>query len=263
MLPTVSRRNLMAAGAAALVGPPRPRTYSERLLAACPRPNVYQRSFLKFWNDLVWTADEARAGEVRKAPAWPMFRDLEEDLLTERLLFLDKARRVMASWFVCGFDVWLLAGGQDPRWPALMRSRNNRQIILASRKKEDIQGSQWFLERRVQFIYEQLRERGIEKHWPGFPVFTFNKDGEGWTSTGSYINAVPQGKDQCRGPGATFLHFEEVAAWEQAQPSIESAKMTLLASEGFGGHICCLSTAAVGTYAADIVLDQINKRGWR
>jgi len=224
--------------------------------------NPYQRSYLKFWNDLVWTVDEARAGEVRKAPDWPMFADLEHDLLTERRLFLDKSRRVMASWFVCGFDIWLMAGGQDRRWPALMRSTHNRQIVLASRKEKGFQGSAWFIERRVQFIAEELERRGVRNVWPEWPTWTWTYC-QGENSLGSKINGVPQGADQCRGPGATFLHFEEVAAWEEAQASIESASMTLLASEGYGGHLCALSTAAVGTYAAAVVLDQVDRREWR
>lgn len=255
----VSRRSVLAAGAAAsLLGPARVESAGERLLRLCPKPNPYQRSYLKFWNDLVWTKDEAQAGEVRKAPAWDLFRDLEDDLLTEPLLFLDKSRRVLASWFVCGFDVWLMAGGQDPRWPALMRSRNNRQIILAASKMEDIQGSAWFMTERVSFITQELEQRGIREAWPGWPTWFWTKE-SGANSIGAHINPVPQGKDKCRGPGATLIHMEEVASWSEAQPSIESAKMT---TQG-GGHCVALSTAQVGTYAADLVTDQIGERGWR
>jgi hypothetical protein len=244
LLRTVSRERRVSDGA--------------RLLAHFAPPNPYQRSYLTFWNELVYTKDEARAGEVRKAPAWPLFRDLEDDLMRFPLQLWDKSRRVMASWFMCAFDVWLMAGGQDPRWPSLMRSTRNRQVILASRKLEDIQGSAWFVEERVKFIVEQLEERGIRKHWPTFPEFTWSF-AKGVASNGGRIDAVPQGKDSIRGPGATVIHAEEVASWPQAQPSIESAKMV---TQG-GGHLVAITTAATDTYAADIVLDQIGDRRWR
>jgi hypothetical protein len=261
---TTARKKLLAGASASMLGlPRREQSAGMRVLAAIKKParNVYQRSFIKFWDDLVWTKDESRAGEVRKAPAWPMFRDMEEDLLTEKLLLFDKSRRVMASWFVCAFDIWLMAGGQDPRWPSLMRAVRNRQCVLASRKEKGFQGSAWFIESRVQFIAEELERRNIREAWPEWPTWKWTYCA-GENSLGSRIDGVPQGADQCRGPGATFLHFEEVAAWEQAQASVESAKMTLLSDEGYGGHLCCLTTAKVGTYAADIVTDQIGTRGW-
>lgn len=267
----INRRDLLAGAGAAGLGSvlgtsrlTREPAPAQRLAAALrgTEKNPYQRSFLRFWSELVWTVDEARAGQVRKAPDWPMFRDLEEDLLTENRLLLDKSRRVMASWFVCAFDIWLMAGGQDPRWPALMLSTQNRQVVLASRKEKGFQGSGWFIAKRVQFIAEELERRGIREVWPDWPTWEW-KWCEGENSIGGKINGVPQGADQCRGPGALFLHFEEVAAWEQAQASIESATMTLLGSEGIGGHIACITTAKVGTYAADIVLDKVGERGWK
>lgn len=235
------------------------RLHEERRKRREAATNPFQRDFHKFLTELVWTKDEARAGVVRKVPDWPLFRDLTDDLITESLLFLDKSRRVMASWTVCAFDVWILAGGQDPRWPTLMLSTHNRQVILASRKLEDLQGSQWFLHERVKFIVDELERRNVREHWPGFPTFEWTAS-QGRASNGSNIDAVPQGANQMRGAGATVIHAEEVATWEQAQPSIESAKMV---TQG-GGHMVCLSTAQVGTYAADLVLDKIGEAGaWR
>lgn len=274
-MPVTRRQFGAGAGGTVTLPPVAKRLLGEPRMGQAPTPaqkfaaalagtktNPYQRSFLRFWNDLVYTKDEARGGEVRKAPAWPMFRDIEEDLLTENRLLLDKSRRVMASWFVCAFDIWLMAGGQDPRWPALMLSTQNRQVVLASRKEKGFQGSAWFIESRVKFVAEELERRGIREVWPGWPTWKWTYT-EGENSMGGKINGVPQGADQCRGPGALFLHFEEVSSWEQAQPSIESATMTLLGSDGIGGHICCITTAKVGTYAADLVLDRVGTRGWR
>jgi hypothetical protein len=151
-----------------------------------------------------------------------------------------------------------MAGGQDERWPALMRSVRNRQVILASRKLEDLQGSAWFLRERVKFIVDELERRGIRSHWPEFPTFEWTF-AEGRASNGSRINAVPQGADQMRGAGGTIIHAEECATWEQQQASIESAK---LVTQG-GGHMVMVTTSRVGCYLADLVLDQVDSRGWR
>jgi hypothetical protein len=247
-----------------LLGAPKPQTRADRLVAAVRKKkaeveaSVYQRDFHKFLTELVWTKDEARAGVVRQFPNHPYFLDLADDLLTESLLILDKSRRVLASWAVCAFDVWLLAGGQDPRWPTLMLSTQNRQVVLASRKLEDLQGSSWFLQNRVRFIVDELERRNVRERWPGFPTFEWSQT-EGKASNGSRINAVPQGPHQMRGAGGTFIHGEECATWEQQQPSIEAAK---LVTQG-GGHFCIITTAQVGCYLADVVLDQLGERGWR
>ena len=253
-------RKAAGAGASILLGEMQaPRSPGARLLELTRPANRYQRDFHAFLIELVWTVDESRAGEVRKFPDWPLFHDLCDDLMTEPLLFIDKSRRCLATWTASAFSVWLMAGGQDRRWSALMRSRSGRQIILASRKLEDIGGSAYFLRDRVRWMVEDLEGRGIREHWPEFPTFTWTFS-EGRASNGSRISAVPQGKDQCRGPGATMVWMEEVSVWEAAQPSIESAKMT---TQG-GGHCLLISTAQVGSYAADIVLDRIGKPdNWR
>ena len=262
MAARVSRRQVIAATSAAsflqALQQPVQQSPLEQLLAACPAPNRLQKSFLTFWREEVFTKDESRGGAVRKAPDWPMFVDLEDDLLTEPLQVWDKARRVMASWLACAFDVWLIAGGQDPRWPALMQSRQNRQIILAAGHLEEIAGSAWFLQERVRFIVEALEERNIRERWPDFPEFSWSFT-QGRASNGGRINAVAQGKDQLRGPGATAIHMEEISRWTQAKESIESAK---LVTQG-GGHCYCLTTAKVGVFAADLVLDRVGENLWR
>lgn len=222
------------------------------------RENPY-RSSLKRFLELCYTKDEGRAGKVRHFPVeWPYWDTLIEDVMTEPLLLIEKSRRVMASWFMCAFDLWLIAGGYDPRWPILMPTDENpngenRQVILAARKLEDIQGSSWFLHERIAFLYRQLVERGYtETHWPGFPEikFTFNRAS---ASNGGRIDAVPQGPDVFRGAGATAVHAEEMGHWTQLKDSITGAKMVL---QG-GGHWLGLTTPNAASYCADIALDRI------
>lgn len=211
------------------------------------RAGPWQRSFRAFLREWVWTQDEARGGQVARFPDYPYIDEVCDALLTYDLLFIEKSRRVLASWTVCAFDLWVAAGGQDPRWPSLMLSTDNRQVILAARKLKDLQGSAWFLRERVKFIYDQAIARGIQSVWPEFPTFEWTY-AEARASNGARINAVPSGADQMRGPGATVVHCEETSFWPQARASLSGARPV---TQG-GGHIVLVSTAQGGTFAEDI-----------
>ncbi len=199
--------------------------------------NAYQASFDRFLRECVWTIDESRGGRIAAVPDWDFLTEIEHLLLTERKLMLEKSRRVFASWTVCAFDLWIAGGGQDPRWPELMLGNSHRQGFIVARKFEK-PGSDWFLQSRVKTIYDQFEARGCREKWPEFPYFHF-KEGEATGSNGSHITAVAQGADQLRGPGATFVHAEEAAFWELAQPTMEGLLPTLLG----GGHVAVVTTA--------------------
>ena len=232
-----------------------PLTSAERLAAILQRArqithppiNPLQRDFHKFLREEVETKDEARAGQVAHTPDWPYIKEVCDALVECPRLMTEKSRRVLASWITCAFDVWLCAGGQDPRWPELMLSTANRQVIIASRKLKEIQGSAWFLKNRIKFIVDRLELNHIRERWPEFPTFTWIET-EATASNGGLISAIASGKDQSRAAGATFIHCEEVAFWEEAKDSIESMIPTLLG----GGHIVLITTPQVGSYAADI-----------
>jgi hypothetical protein len=229
-------------------------------------PTTYQDSFFRFLTDCVHTVDESRAGVVRPWPSgrgkdgksWDDYwQDFEDLLLTRKLLFLEKSRRVLASWCVCAFDVWLAAGGRDPRWKfteqdgsvihPLMQSASNRVIILACQRAEGEFGSEWFVEKRIKWIVEDLESRGIADRWPGWPRWSF-RAGVADASNGSRIAGIPQGSNQMRGGGITFLHAEEVAFWIQARAAIGGAIPTLSSV----AHMCCLTTPQIGSFAQDI-----------
>lgn len=223
------------------------------------RPNKFQCSFEAFLFELCQTKDEAAGGIVRALPPDPYIYELVDAYFRQPLILVEKARRTRISWITCAFDVWLAAGGQDERWvdprsgrKILMGSTENRQIILASRKLEDIQGSQWFLHNRIKFIVDTLFKNDVREYWPNFPDWEWTA-GEARTSNGSYINAIASGPDQARGAGCTFVHAEEIAFWPNARPSIEGMLPVLLG----GGHLVAITTAQAGTYAHQIVSDNL------
>lgn len=229
------------------------------------RKSPWQTDLYRFVTELVWTKDEARGGDVRLFPAYPFIYDYAEDYITEPLQMWEKSRRMLGSWFACAGDLWIAAGGQDPRWlgpktdehpdgvPVLLKSTQNRQAIIAARKLEDIQGSAWFLNERVKFIYDQLVMRGIHEKWPDFPTFTFSETvAKG--SNGGRINAVPQGPDVFRGAGATVVHMEEGAFMPDFKRTLSGMGPTLTG----GGHCLVITTAESSSYAADIALDKVD-----
>lgn len=233
-------------------------THRVKQLSA-PAVNPYQTSFFAFLSECVWTADEARGGRVAQAPDWPFLLQLSDLLITKEKLFLEKSRRVFASWTVCAFDVWVAAGGQDPRWKnrmgesVLMHSTGYRQVWLASRKYES---SIFFLERRVRFIVEQFLRRGGKEKWPEFPDFTWREQ-DARCSNGSVITAVAQGSDQLRGPAATLVHLEELSFWEEAKQTVEG----LIPTTQGGGHVVAVTTPRAGSYAQMIRDGSLSRRG--
>lgn len=218
-----------------------------------PVKNPLQTNFGEFLKHC-WTKDEARGGNVAKIPDWPLLTNLAEDLVQCPKLFIEKSRRVLASWTVCCFDIWIAAGGQDPRWPVLMNATGNRQVFLAARQFDQ---ANWFLFERVKFIVDESLKRGLRKEWPDFPSFRW-KEGLAQLSNGSRISAVAQGADQLRGPGATLHHWEEIAFWEQAKQTVEGSLPTIRG----GGHIIAITTPNAASYAVRIVKGSIRNGGW-
>ena len=222
------------------------------------RDNPYRTSFVAFLG-LLHTVDEARGGEVRAWPVsggWASYWSIWEDaLLRRRLLLVDKTRRTMASNLMSAFDLWVASGGVDPRWPALTRSSSNRLVLIQARKLEKKAGSADFVH-RIQTMYEQAERTGLRAAWPDFPVWTW-QFGHGSNTVGGEIEALPEGADQSRGPGATLVHMEEVGFWDQAAATISATIPALTAGgsagEDLSGHLVAVTTPnAMQSFLGDI-----------
>lgn len=243
----------------------RPETREDRILMLLNRAkslqrgsrNPFKNNFREYLRHCCWTKDEARGGKVAKIPDWPMIDEYADALILCPKIMFEKSRRVLASWVVCCFDLWIAAGGQDPRWEQLLLGDSNRQVIIASRKFEGLQGSNWFLRERVKFIYEQFEKQGARDLWPDFPYIEWI-EGEGRCSNGSRITAAAQGADQLRGPGATLIHLEELAFWEQAQQSVEGALPVVRG----GGHVVAITTPNAASYAKRVVDGSLSNPNW-
>ena len=233
-----------------------------RQIVSPPPPNKYKASFLAFLQDCCYTIDEGRGGKIGRFPAhYPFIADLVEALhICPMPLMIEKSRRVLASWTVYAWDVWLAAGGQDSRWvnsegeAILLNNDGYRQVFLVTRKYED---SCRYLHRRVKPICEFFEKYGCRELWPDFPRPRWN-EGEATFENGSVISAVAQGADQLRGPGATHVHCEEFSFWEQAQRTLSG----LIPTTAGGGHVTLITTALAGSYAADVRNGTL-KGGWQ
>jgi hypothetical protein len=232
-----------------LLAPARPRSAAERFIAAVgarrKATNRYQTDFHAFLTELCWTRDEAAGGRVAKIPDWPYLREMSEILLEHEKVFVEKSRRVLASWVVSAYDCWILGGGQSPKWPALMNATGNRHIFVVARKYES---SCYFLEQRIRFIVDQFEARGGRDLWPTFPKVEW-KQGYGYASNGSVIQAVGQGSDQLRGVASTLCHIEEASFMEQAKATFEGLLPTLRG----GGRCVVVSTPNAASYASRLV----------
>ena len=219
-----------------------------------PSRNPYKNNFHRFLTECVWTKDEA-AGRVAPMPAYPYLKDLAHDLIVERKLFIEKSRRVLASWVVCAFDVWVAAGGRDERWETLTNGDGHRLVWLGARQFEQ---ANWFLFERVKFLIEKSLDHDLQRKWPEFPDWRW-KEGVGTAANGSQIRCVAQGADAFHGPSATVLHLEEVSRMEQAKATIEGAIPTLRG----GGHLVAISTPLNASYASLIVSGDIGGKRWQ
>lgn len=212
----------------------------------------------------MWTVDEARAGQVRKWPfgmgadgkSWDDYwHDWDHALHCCSPLLVDKTRRTMASNVVGAWEVWLCAGGQDPRWPELMLSAENRLCLIQSKKLEGEAGSMAFLA-KAKRLCQNFERNGGRKLWPGFPEFEFGLTKASF-SNGSRMEALPQGGDQIRGPGATHIRVEEACFFDSAQRSIETA----LAALTGGGHMTVVTTPdAMAMYIKSIREGKLKKK---
>lgn len=221
-----------------------------------PPPNPYQMSLTKFAAEMCYTKDEAAGGRVALMPDYPYLREMDDALIENILIIVEKSRRMIASWRACACDLWLASGGQDPRWPQLMNATGNRKIIIAAQHAEGEAGSQDFL-LRCRFMVEQIEYRGLRELWPDFPTWEWRQD-RGTASNGSVISAVPQGADKLRGSGVTAIHGEEVAFWQNAQDAFKTALHTLRG----GGHFYGITTANNASYVERIVSGKLRTGGW-
>lgn len=223
----------------------------DALFAPRPRREDHPKyNFLKFLRTCVFTVDEARAGEVRAWPfdyvdekgrSWNEYWEVwDRALHTEELLFVDKVRRVMASNVVVAWDLWILAGGQDPRWPMLMKSDRNRLVLIQSKKLDGETGSEAFVY-KLQQMCKHFEENGGRKYWKDFPKAKWSAQKALFTN-GSRVQAVAQGADQIRGPGITHAHIEEAAAMDEIEASVTTAIPTLAG----GGHLTMVATPDAG-----------------
>jgi len=192
----------------------------------------------------VWTRDEA-SGEIRQFPAaderYAYLRPLVDAWQAHRILFVDKARRMLVTWLFVA--LWLYDVTHVPQ----------HADYVISKKLEDaayLLGAE-----RMQFIWDHVSAQV----WPNKPEVQFrNRSGRGWEivecpATGSIIQAVAQGADQLRQYTASNVFIDEFAFQDRQAETWTALQPTILG----GGHIVAVSTANLGAYMWDLMNDQV------
>lgn len=204
-------------------------------------PTEIKSPFADAWDFLsraVFTRDEAR-GEIRRFPAERDYlRYLVEVRPRYRIFAVEKSRRMYISWLFCGLYLYDTL------------TQSNHANYIGSRKLE----TSCELLGRIYQVYESIPA----VVWPDKPQLQTHAgySGKGYrrldcAATGSFLEAVAQGKDQLRQYTATNILLDEFAFWEQAEESWGALKPTI---EG-GGHIDMVSTPELGSYMYDLLYD--------
>ena len=175
----------------------------------------------------VWTLDEVDLRKpIKQFPDYPWLRECTEIWLREPLTAWPKSRRMMMSWLMVWLHLWLAMTGEG------------RAVYFQSEKEEKSDK----LIKRAEFIYNHLPrgDLALPKLRGGRAMWCLMD----FRGLHSYIQGVPQGRNQIRGDTATAVLLDEAAFWEHGRESFAGLRPAI---EG-GGKIAILSSAQAGWY---------------
>jgi len=150
---------------------------------------------------------------------WDAQKDLLEAVLSERLLFILKARQLGISWLVCAYALHLCL------------YRPSRVVLLFSIGQDEANE----MMRRITVMYERLPQE-LKAELPS--VTKSNTEEIAWAN-GSQIQSLPARKSAGSGYTASLVILDEFAKNENAAALYTAVKPTI---DG-GGKLIILSTA--------------------
>ena len=187
--------------------------------------NTYKEDPWLWFKEEVYTQDEA----TQKRLPWPdkdYLKDLVHLLRTERLLIFPKSRRMMVSWLMAAYSVWLA------------RYHPHHAIFVQS---ETEQKASYITEKRCCFIEDNLREPFLRRKYR--PIRT--KQGTigkiSYEDTQSYIWAIPQGGSVIRTYTFSLLFMDESDFQDEGADALTAALS--IAQVGGSNQIVLVSTS--------------------
>jgi len=196
----------------------------------------------------VMTVDEAGLGlgGTSKVRAWPRnlsyLHEVLNLLLNEPLVVIPKSRRMMVSWLVAAYFVWVA------------RYQEHAALFWQSETEKK---AAYIVDKRCYFIETNLRPKEFRKE-----VSTIKtKDslvGQMTYKNGSYIWAVPQGGDVLRAYTATKVMMDEC----EFQPQAPSAMRALLplVEKGAQAILVSSSNGPIGVVAE--ICNEVGFSSW-
>jgi len=186
----------------------------------------------------IWTLDSVKlsdpAGVIKKFPKHPWLREATEFWMDNPLTAWPKSRRMMMSWMAVWWHLWL--GMFFPGAHVYLQSENEEK-------------SNELIE-RAGFIYNHIPQDAFPR-----PKL---KNGKvlychiGFPGLYSFLQGVPQGANQLRGPTASAVMLDEAAFWEHGRSSFAATRPC---TEG-GGRVTVISSAQNGWFR-DLCYDEI------
>ena len=187
---------------------------------------------------IIWTLDSAKlsdpAGVIKKFPKEPWLREATEFWLANPLTAWPKSRRMKMSWLSVWWHLWL--GMFYPGAHVYLQSENEEK-------------SNELIE-RAGFIYNHIPDEAFPrpKLKNGKVLYCYI----GFPKLYSFLQGVPQGANQLRGPTASAVMMDESAFWEHGRASFAATRPC---TEG-GGRVTVISSAQNGWFK-DLCYDEI------
>lgn len=193
--------------------------------------DAFSKDCWRWMCSCVFTVDEAQYG-MRGAPKirpWPQhltyLKGVLDVLLNEPLVMIPKSRRVMVSWLVAAYFVWVA------------RYQDHAALFWQSETEKK---AAYIVDQRCHFIETNLKPPEFRKRITTIKT----KDslvGQINYPNGSYIWAVPQGGDVLRTYTATKVMMDECEFQPQApgavralMPMVEKGAQAILVSSSNG-----------------------------
>lgn len=209
---------------------------------------AFSKDCWRWFCSCVMTVDETgmKLGGTSKIRAWPQhlayLREVLAVLENEPLVIIPKSRRMMVSWLVAAYFVWVA------------RYQDHAALFWQSETEKK---AAYIVDKRCFFIETNLRPKEFRRR-----VNTIRtKDslvGQMTYSNGSYIWAVPQGGDVLRAYTATKVMMDEC----EFQPQAPSAMRALLplVEKGAQAILVSSSNGPIGVVAE--ICNEIGFSSW-
>ncbi len=183
---------------------------------------------------------------------------------TDRMLFLDKSRRMIMSWLLRCCDTWdaLFHPGRRLYISSVDLEKSEEMVYRSLFLYNHIPGDK--IARGVLPPVQIVKSKDSAGRGDLINRFTVRHDLQEPGAQESFIQGIPQGDDM-RSLGAARVTIEEAASQKKLEADLAGLLGTMQGKPGAdgrytGGQIVFITTPDAASYAAEIVKDKINPR---